>query len=119
MVRHPILLVIPAQAGIQLSIVVRKSWIPACAGLRRQDAGANSEAGPEGELRTQRVMTSEGAGAKVRKGLIQTSKGEQGASEEREFRPFLGQNAALEPRLRPRMATNPDDLRSLDVYPSI
>ena len=48
----------------------RKNWIPACAGmtsiripacagLRRQDAGANIRAanGPKGELRMQRVMT--------------------------------------------------------------
>jgi len=37
-----------------------KNWIPAFAGLRRQEAEANICAanGPKGELRTQRVMTS-------------------------------------------------------------
>jgi len=70
--RHLFFLVIPAKAGIQFLISWDKkgndkNWIPASAGLRRQDAEANIRAaafnsgaghGPKGELRTQRVMTS-------------------------------------------------------------
>jgi hypothetical protein len=41
--------------------LTQEKWIPAFAGLRRQDAEANIRVanGPKGELRTQRVMTAD------------------------------------------------------------